>query len=61
MTCPSIDVDRQWVKSIKNYVTNRDDLLPPQGRFNAGQKQFYWIMYYGSDRPADFRSDYVVP
>ena len=48
MTCPSIDVDRQWIKSIKNYVTNRDDLLPPQGRFNAGQKQFYWIMYYGA-------------
>jgi len=43
-----IDVDRQWVKSIKNYVTNRDDLLPPQGRFNAGQKQFFWIMYYAA-------------
>jgi formate dehydrogenase subunit gamma len=43
-----VDVDRQWLKSIKNYVTNRDDLVPPQGRFNAGQKQFYWIMYYGA-------------
>jgi formate dehydrogenase subunit gamma len=42
------DIDRQWMKSIKNYVTNRDDLVPPQGRFNAGQKQFYWIMYYGT-------------
>jgi formate dehydrogenase subunit gamma len=43
-----VAVDRQWLKSIKNYVTNRDDLLPRQGRFNAGQKQFYWIMYYGA-------------
>ena len=42
------DVDRQWMKSIKNYATNRDNLVPPQGRFNAGQKQFYWIMYYGT-------------
>ncbi|MGH9628936.1 MAG: formate dehydrogenase subunit gamma [Bryobacteraceae bacterium] len=42
------DIDRRWLKSIKNYVTNRDDLVPPQGRFNAGQKQFYWIMFYGA-------------
>jgi formate dehydrogenase subunit gamma len=41
-------VDRQWLKSIRNYVTNRDDRMPPQERFNAGQKQFYWIMYYGA-------------
>ena len=42
------DVDRRWTKSIRNYITNRDNLLPPQGRFNAGQKDFYWIMYYGA-------------
>jgi formate dehydrogenase subunit gamma len=41
------DADRQWMKSVKYYATNRDDLVPPQGRFNAGQKQFYWIMFYG--------------
>jgi formate dehydrogenase subunit gamma len=45
---PLDDVDRQWAKSIKNYITNKDELLPPQGRFNAGQKQFYWIMFYGT-------------
>lgn len=38
--------DRAWKDKMKYYVTNQDDLLPPQGRFNAGQKLFYWVMYY---------------
>jgi formate dehydrogenase subunit gamma len=42
------DVDREWMKNVKDYATNRDDRMPPQGRFNAGQKQFYWIMFYGA-------------
>jgi formate dehydrogenase subunit gamma len=42
------DADREWMKSVKFYATNRDELVPPQGRFNAGQKQFYWIMFYGA-------------
>jgi formate dehydrogenase subunit gamma len=33
---------------VENYVTNRDDPIPPQDRFNAGQKLFYWLMYYGA-------------
>lgn len=40
--------DRAWEAGIKNYIENRDDLVPPQGRFNAGQKWFYWVMYYGA-------------
>lgn len=40
--------DRQWNQKIKYYITNQDNLLPPQGRFNAGQKTFYWLMFYGS-------------
>lgn len=40
--------DRAWEAGIKNYIENRDDLVPPQGRFNAGQKMFYWVMYYGA-------------
>ena len=40
--------DRSWEAGIKNYIENRDDLVPPQGRFNAGQKWFYWVMYYGA-------------
>ncbi len=40
--------DRLWMKEIKHYVENRDDQVPAAGRFNAGQKQFYWIMFYGA-------------
>ena len=41
-------MDRTWMKEIKYYIENRDDLVPAQGRFNAGQKQFYWVMFYGA-------------
>lgn len=40
--------DREWTRKVKYYVTNRDELVPPQWRFNAGQKQFYWAMFYGA-------------
>jgi len=40
--------DRAWMNNVKYYATNRDELVPVQGRFNAGQKQFYWAMFYGA-------------
>ncbi len=40
--------DRAWMDKVKYYITNRDELVPPQWRFNAGQKQFYWVMFYGA-------------
>jgi formate dehydrogenase subunit gamma len=40
--------DKRWLDSVKYYITNRDDLVPPQHRFNAGQKLFYWVMFYGT-------------
>jgi formate dehydrogenase subunit gamma len=40
--------DRAWENKVKYYITNRDELVPPQWRFNAGQKQFYWVMFYGA-------------
>lgn len=40
--------DKQWEKGVKDYITNHDERLPAVGRFNAGQKQFYWAMYYGT-------------
>lgn len=43
-----IDADREWMKNVKYYATNQGDRMPPQGKFNAGQKQFYWIMFYGA-------------
>lgn len=39
--------DRKWMQQVKNYATNRDESVPPAGNFNAGQKQFYWAMFYG--------------
>jgi formate dehydrogenase subunit gamma len=40
--------DKEWQKHVKDYVENRDDKMPPQHRFNAGQKQFWWVMLYAS-------------
>ncbi|HLJ89605.1 MAG TPA: formate dehydrogenase subunit gamma [Candidatus Angelobacter sp.] len=43
-----IPEDREWNRNIQYYVTNQDDRVPPQGRFNAGQKTFYWAMFYSA-------------
>jgi formate dehydrogenase subunit gamma len=41
------DADRRWAKSINYYVENKDEELPPVGRFNFGQKLFFWLMFCG--------------
>src|SRR5208282_5919529 len=41
------DADRRWHKAIKHYIENDDQNLPPEGRFNYGQKIFFWVMFYG--------------
>ncbi len=41
-------VDREWLDKSKEYATNHDENVPPQHRFNAGQKIFYWEMYVGA-------------
>jgi len=40
--------DIEWRKTVKDYVTNNDAKVAPAGHFNSGQKQFYWIMFYGA-------------
>jgi formate dehydrogenase subunit gamma len=40
--------DREWLKKSESYAENRDSELPPQDKFNAGQKVFYWAMFYGA-------------
>ncbi len=40
--------DKEWLDKAGYYVTNQDDKVPPQGKFNAGQKLFYWVMFYGA-------------
>jgi formate dehydrogenase subunit gamma len=42
------DADRAWWKSVDHYIRNEDDQLPPIGRFNYGQKLFFWVMFYGA-------------
>lgn len=42
------EVDRLWMKSIRSYVRNEDENLPPAGRFNPGQKQFFWVMFWST-------------
>lgn len=41
------DADRAWSKATKYYIENQDDKLPAIGRFNYGQKVFFWLMFYG--------------
>jgi formate dehydrogenase subunit gamma len=35
--------DVQWVRQIRDVLSNRDERLPPVGKNNAGQKLVYWI------------------
>jgi formate dehydrogenase subunit gamma len=42
------DADRAWSRAMKYYVENEDDKLPPIGRFNYGQKMFFWLMLWGT-------------
>ena len=40
------EADRKWAKHVGDYIRNQDENLPPIGRFNIGQKQFFWLMFY---------------
>lgn len=40
------DSDRAWAKAMPDYIQNHDEKLPPAGRFNYGQKLFFWAMLY---------------
>lgn len=40
--------DLAWKKVISKYIENDDQDLPPIGRFNYGQKTFFWVMFWGA-------------
>jgi thiosulfate reductase cytochrome b subunit len=42
------DLDKQWWKSLRHYVRNEDDQMPPAGRYNAGQKALFWSFFYAA-------------
>jgi len=44
----SIPEDKPWTRNMKAYVQNQDEAMPPQGRFNAGQKQFWVAMFFST-------------
>ena len=35
--------DKAWMNDVKKYIRNEDEGLPEAGRFNAGQKQLFWL------------------
>src|SRR5512138_2983763 len=39
------DSDAAWKKTFRYYVRNEDDKVAGVGRFNPGQKGFFWIMF----------------
>lgn len=36
--------DREWLLNIWSYITHSDKKLPEIGRFDPGQKIFFWLM-----------------
>lgn len=36
--------DRQWMRQMGDVLNNRDERLPPVGRYNAGQKLLFWTL-----------------
>ena len=47
--------DRRWLDNVKYYITNQDEKLPPQDKYDAGQKVYYWGMLGASDRSHSHR------
>ncbi|MBV8841357.1 MAG: formate dehydrogenase subunit gamma [Bryobacterales bacterium] len=42
------EADREWLDHTRDYAENHDKSVPPADRFNAGQKLFYWLMFYSA-------------
>jgi formate dehydrogenase subunit gamma len=36
--------DTQWMKQLDDEVMNRDELMPPIGKYNPGQKLLFFVM-----------------
>jgi len=39
--------DREWNRAIGHYLRHEDEGMPGVGRFNAGQKYLFWLMFWG--------------
>ena len=40
------EADREWMRRIREVLTNHDENLPQVGRYNAGQKYLFWVMVW---------------
>ena len=40
------EADKKWWGSLRYYIQNEDDKMPPVGRYNAGQKALFWSFFY---------------
>jgi formate dehydrogenase subunit gamma len=40
--------DRAWWQKVNHYIRNEDEKLPPIGRFNHGQKLYFWLTFYAT-------------
>ncbi|CCD39505.1 Formate dehydrogenase O gamma subunit [Candidatus Paraburkholderia kirkii UZHbot1] len=38
------EADVQWMKQMNEVLANREDRLPPVGKYNAGQKLLFFVM-----------------
>lgn len=38
--------DKKFWRALRHYIRNEDDLVPPAGRFNAGQKLLFWGFFW---------------
>jgi len=36
--------DRVWLSRVGDFANNREERLPPAGRYNGGQKLLFWVM-----------------
>lgn len=35
--------DLQWLKAIRHYIADERSKVPPAGKYNGGQKLFFWV------------------
>lgn len=38
--------DREWWRALPHYIRNEDADVPPEGRFNPGQKSLFWGFFW---------------
>lgn len=36
--------DREWLGAIRHYVVHDKERVPPTGKYNGGQKVFFWVI-----------------